>query len=203
MTAALREKLHRWQQIEALSGFSLVSNPGLPALAALLNLDPAFLGLRSAAPKHLLISDDLDDMDEDISPGTLKCKVTQIRPIRGGREDRTDQSGRTDRTNERGSRRYTDLIREFFTFTFQAFSRRCYPKRLTISKFVRRRRNKYFARLTHSLYTTKIARIRCYTMLSALFQCVTSRRRTLKARGVSVVTESDYGVGVVYPGLDL
>ena len=26
-------------------------------------------------------------------------------------------------------------------------------------------------------------------------------QRTVKARGVSVVTESDYGVGVVYPGL--
>ncbi|CAL8401034.1 unnamed protein product [Boreogadus saida] len=78
VTAALREKLHRWQQIEALSGFNLVSNPGLPALAALLNLDPAFLGLRSAAPQHLLISDDLDDMDEDISPGTLKYAAWQM-----------------------------------------------------------------------------------------------------------------------------
>ncbi|CAL8307002.1 unnamed protein product [Gadus morhua 'NCC'] len=78
VTAALREKLHRWQQIEALSGFNLVSNPGLPALAALLNLDPAFLGLRSTAPQHLLISDDLDDMDEDISPGTLKYAAWQM-----------------------------------------------------------------------------------------------------------------------------
>lgn len=77
VTAALREKLHRWQQIESLTGFCLVNNPGLAALAAALNLDPAFLGLRPPTPQHLILSDDLDDMDEDIlSPGTLQCKCT-------------------------------------------------------------------------------------------------------------------------------
>lgn len=75
VTAALREKLHRWQQIESLTGFCVVTNPGLLALVSALNLDPAFLGLRPPTPQHLLLSDDLDDMDEDIlSPGTLKCK---------------------------------------------------------------------------------------------------------------------------------
>lgn len=74
MTAALREKLHRWQQLESLTGLPLVNNPGLPALAAALNLDPAFLGLHPPTPHHLILSDDLDDMDEDIlSPGTLRC----------------------------------------------------------------------------------------------------------------------------------
>lgn len=74
MTAALREKLHRWQQIESLTGFALVHNPGLGALATALNLDPTFLGLRPPTPQHLLLSDDLDDMDEDIlSPGTMQC----------------------------------------------------------------------------------------------------------------------------------
>ncbi|XP_068436084.1 stromal interaction molecule 1-like isoform X2 [Clinocottus analis] len=79
VTAALREKLHRWQQIEGLTGFSLVNNPGLGALAAALNLDPAFLGLRPATPQHLLLSDDLDDMDEDImSAGTLQYAAWQM-----------------------------------------------------------------------------------------------------------------------------
>ncbi|GLD70713.1 stromal interaction molecule 1-like isoform X1 [Lates japonicus] len=79
VTAALREKLHRWQQIESLSGFCLVNNPGLGALAAALNLDPAFLGLRPPTPQHLLLSDDLDDMDEDIlSPGTLQYAAWQM-----------------------------------------------------------------------------------------------------------------------------
>uniref|UniRef100_A0A665TUB4 Stromal interaction molecule 1-like n=1 Tax=Echeneis naucrates TaxID=173247 RepID=A0A665TUB4_ECHNA len=72
VTTALREKLHRWQQIESLTGFCVVNNPGLGALAAALNLDPSFLGLRPPTPHGLLLSDDLDDMDEDIlSPGTL------------------------------------------------------------------------------------------------------------------------------------
>nr|XP_019963993.1 PREDICTED: stromal interaction molecule 1-like [Paralichthys olivaceus] len=79
VTAALREKLHRWQQIESLTGFSLVNNPGLGALAAALNLDPSILGLRPPTPQHLLLSDDLDDMDEDIlSPGTLQYAAWQM-----------------------------------------------------------------------------------------------------------------------------
>ncbi|XP_074528985.1 stromal interaction molecule 1-like isoform X2 [Halichoeres trimaculatus] len=79
VTAALREKLHRWQQIESLTGFCVVNNPGLGALAAALNLDPSFLGLRPPTPQHLLLSDDLDDMDEDIlSPGTLQYAAWQM-----------------------------------------------------------------------------------------------------------------------------
>ncbi|XP_029957307.1 stromal interaction molecule 1-like isoform X2 [Salarias fasciatus] len=79
VTAALREKLHRWQQIESLTGLCLVNNPGLGALAATLNLDPSFLGLRPPTPQHLLLSDDLDDMDEDIlSPGTLQYAAWQM-----------------------------------------------------------------------------------------------------------------------------
>ncbi|XP_061818603.1 stromal interaction molecule 1-like [Nerophis lumbriciformis] len=79
VTAALREKLHRWQHIESLTGFCLVNNPGLGALAAALNLDPSFLGLRPSTPQHLLLSDDLDDMDEDIlSPGTLQYAAWQM-----------------------------------------------------------------------------------------------------------------------------
>ncbi|XP_057206679.1 stromal interaction molecule 1a isoform X1 [Triplophysa rosa] len=71
VTAALRERLHRWQQIEMLTGFSLVHNPGLPSLASALNLDPSFMGGRGT-PQHFM-SDDMDDMDEDIvAPGTLQ-----------------------------------------------------------------------------------------------------------------------------------
>ncbi|XP_062341926.1 stromal interaction molecule 1-like isoform X7 [Osmerus eperlanus] len=81
VTAALREKLHRWQQIESLTGFTLVNNPGLAALATALNLDPSFLGLRPPPPQHLLLSDDLDDMDEDIlSPGTMQSP--NLMPLR-------------------------------------------------------------------------------------------------------------------------
>uniref|UniRef100_A0A3Q1BXG2 SAM domain-containing protein n=1 Tax=Amphiprion ocellaris TaxID=80972 RepID=A0A3Q1BXG2_AMPOC len=71
VTAALRERLHRWQQIEILTGFTIVNNPGLPTLASALNLDPSFMGGR-ATPQHFIMSDDMDDMDEDIVPGTLQ-----------------------------------------------------------------------------------------------------------------------------------
>uniref|UniRef100_A0A8C7TRU7 Stromal interaction molecule 1a n=1 Tax=Oncorhynchus mykiss TaxID=8022 RepID=A0A8C7TRU7_ONCMY len=74
VTAALRERLHRWQQIEILTGFTIVNNPGLSSLASTLNLDPSIIGGR-ATPQHFIMSDDMDDMDEDIiSPGTLQCK---------------------------------------------------------------------------------------------------------------------------------
>ncbi|XP_035637116.1 stromal interaction molecule 1-like isoform X2 [Oncorhynchus keta] len=72
VTAALRERLHRWQQIEILTGFTIVNNPGLTSLASTLNLDPSIMGGR-ATPQHFIMSDDMDDMDEDIiSPGTLQ-----------------------------------------------------------------------------------------------------------------------------------
>ncbi|KAG9351824.1 hypothetical protein JZ751_023075 [Albula glossodonta] len=79
VTAALREKLHRWQQIEALTGFTIVNNPGLPSLASALNVDPSFMGGRNTMPQHFIISDDMDDMDEDImSPGTLQYAAWQM-----------------------------------------------------------------------------------------------------------------------------
>lgn len=94
MTAALREKLHRWQQIESLTGFCVVTNPGLAALAAALNLDPAFLGLRPPTPQHLILSDDLDDMDEDIlSPGTLQCKYLLLFLLPGQTVGRVETVG--------------------------------------------------------------------------------------------------------------
>ena len=63
------------------------------------------------------------------------------------------------------------------------------PERLTISPFVRRRETTIYLfgyskdvnrtkcqaltiiRLTHSPYTTEIARIRCYTRLSTIYKC--------------------------------
>ncbi|XP_046718247.1 stromal interaction molecule 1a isoform X4 [Silurus meridionalis] len=72
VTAALRERLHRWQQIEMLTGFTVVNNPGLPSLASALNLDPSFVGGR-ATSQPFIMSEDMDDMDEDIvAPGSLQ-----------------------------------------------------------------------------------------------------------------------------------
>ncbi|XP_047247368.1 stromal interaction molecule 1-like isoform X4 [Girardinichthys multiradiatus] len=71
VTAALRERLHRWQQIEILTGFNIVNNPGLPSLASALNLDASFMGSR-ATPQHFVMSDDMDDLDEGMVPGNLQ-----------------------------------------------------------------------------------------------------------------------------------
>lgn len=39
VTACLRERLHRWQQIELLCNFPVMNNPGLPSLTATLYPD--------------------------------------------------------------------------------------------------------------------------------------------------------------------
>ncbi|XP_017271914.1 stromal interaction molecule 1a isoform X2 [Kryptolebias marmoratus] len=71
VTAALRERLHRWQQIEMLTGFTIVTNPGLPSLASSLNVDSSFMGGR-ATPQHFVMSDDMDDLDEGVVPGIFQ-----------------------------------------------------------------------------------------------------------------------------------
>ncbi|XP_025783958.1 stromal interaction molecule 1 isoform X1 [Puma concolor] len=83
VTAALRERLHRWQQIEILCGFQIVNNPGIHSLVAALNIDPSWMGSTRPNPAHFIMTDDVDDMDEEIvsplsmqSP-TLQCSVRQ------------------------------------------------------------------------------------------------------------------------------
>ncbi|KAG9466475.1 hypothetical protein GDO78_016600 [Eleutherodactylus coqui] len=73
VTAALRERLHRWQQIEMLCGFQIVNNPGLHVLMTSLNIDPSLMGGARPAPTHFIMTDDLDDLDEEIvSPITMQ-----------------------------------------------------------------------------------------------------------------------------------
>ncbi|XP_004075351.1 stromal interaction molecule 1 isoform X2 [Oryzias latipes] len=71
VTAALRERLQRWHQIEFLTGFAIVNNPGLSSLIAALNLDPTFMGGR-ATPQHFPMSDDMDELDDCVMPGILQ-----------------------------------------------------------------------------------------------------------------------------------
>ncbi|XP_029457815.1 stromal interaction molecule 1 isoform X3 [Rhinatrema bivittatum] len=73
VTAALRERLHRWQQIEMLCGFQVVNNPGLHILVTALNIDPSWMGATRPAPTHFIMTDDLDDLDEEIvAPITMQ-----------------------------------------------------------------------------------------------------------------------------------
>ncbi|XP_063162109.1 stromal interaction molecule 1 isoform X4 [Candoia aspera] len=74
VTAALRERLHRWQQIELLCGFQIVSNPGIHTLVTALNIDPSWMGA-PARPNtsHFIMTDDVDDLDEEIvSPMSMQ-----------------------------------------------------------------------------------------------------------------------------------
>uniref|UniRef100_A0A672I3T0 SAM domain-containing protein n=1 Tax=Salarias fasciatus TaxID=181472 RepID=A0A672I3T0_SALFA len=48
VTACLRERLHRWQQIELLCGFPIIRNPGLANLTAQLYSDSVTLGVPRA-----------------------------------------------------------------------------------------------------------------------------------------------------------
>ncbi|XP_068122610.1 stromal interaction molecule 1 isoform X3 [Hyperolius riggenbachi] len=66
VTAALRERLHRWQQIENLCGFQIVNNPGLHILMTSLNIDPSLMGGVRPGPTHFIMTDDMDDLDEEI-----------------------------------------------------------------------------------------------------------------------------------------
>lgn len=66
VTAALRERLHRWHQIEMLCGFQVVNNPGLHVLVTALNIDPSLMGATRQNPAHFIMTDDMDDMDEEI-----------------------------------------------------------------------------------------------------------------------------------------
>ncbi|XP_055081862.1 stromal interaction molecule 1a isoform X5 [Periophthalmus magnuspinnatus] len=91
VTAALRERLHRWQQIEILTGFTIVNNPGLPSLASALNLDPSFMGGR-ATPQHFIMTDDMEELEEDIMPGTLSCKTSsESGSLSGGSSKRSSR----------------------------------------------------------------------------------------------------------------
>lgn len=75
VTAALRERLHRWQQIEILCGFQIVNNPGIHTLVAALNIDPSWMGSTRPNPAHFIMTDDVDDMDEEIvSPLSMQCR---------------------------------------------------------------------------------------------------------------------------------
>ncbi|XP_073517199.1 stromal interaction molecule 1-like isoform X2 [Phyllobates terribilis] len=73
VTAALRERLHRWQQIEMLCGFQIVNNPGLLILMTSLNIDPSLMGGARPAPAPFIMTDDMDDLDEElVSPLSMQ-----------------------------------------------------------------------------------------------------------------------------------
>ncbi|XP_028330272.1 stromal interaction molecule 2 isoform X2 [Gouania willdenowi] len=68
VTACLRERLHRWQQIEKLCGFPLVNNSGLPSLTASLYSDHSWVVMPRVSVPPYPIAGGVDDLDEDTPP---------------------------------------------------------------------------------------------------------------------------------------
>ncbi|KAK2816973.1 hypothetical protein Q5P01_025164 [Channa striata] len=73
VTACLRERLHRWQQIELLCGFPIIRNPGLANLTAQLYSDSIGLGFprtpQSTCSCHSSMQGSIEDLlDESESP---------------------------------------------------------------------------------------------------------------------------------------
>ncbi|XP_034020521.1 stromal interaction molecule 2 isoform X2 [Thalassophryne amazonica] len=80
VTACLRERLHRWQQIEKLCGFPVVSNSGLPSLTASLYSDHSWVVMPRVSVPPYPIAGGVDDLDED-TPPIIPQFTTLIRPV--------------------------------------------------------------------------------------------------------------------------
>ncbi|XP_064361347.1 stromal interaction molecule 1 isoform X4 [Dromaius novaehollandiae] len=99
VTAALRERLHRWQQIELLCGFQIVNNPGIHTLASALNIDPSWMGTPRPTPSHFIMTDDVDDLDEELVspmsiqspalPSTVRQRLVDPQHAHGSQRDLT------------------------------------------------------------------------------------------------------------------
>lgn len=68
VTACLKERLHRWQQIEKLCNFPVVNNSGLPSLTATLYSDHSWVVMPRVSVPPYPIAGGVDDLDEDTPP---------------------------------------------------------------------------------------------------------------------------------------
>ncbi|TNN63379.1 Stromal interaction molecule 2 [Liparis tanakae] len=81
VTACLRERLHRWQQIEKLCNFPVVNNSGLPTLTASLYSDHSWVVMPRVSVPPYPIAGGVDDLDEDTPPIIPQfTTATLIRP---------------------------------------------------------------------------------------------------------------------------
>uniref|UniRef100_A0A671L1J0 Stromal interaction molecule 2-like n=1 Tax=Sinocyclocheilus anshuiensis TaxID=1608454 RepID=A0A671L1J0_9TELE len=80
VTACLRERLHRWQQIEKLCGFPVVNNSGLPSLTASLYADHSWVVMPRMSVPPYPIAGGVDDLDEDMPPIIPQFTSPLIRP---------------------------------------------------------------------------------------------------------------------------
>ncbi|XP_072543717.1 stromal interaction molecule 2 [Salminus brasiliensis] len=80
VTACLRERLHRWQQIEKLCGFPVVQNSGLPSLTASLYSDHSWVVMPRVSLPPYPIAGGVDDLDEDTPPIVSQFNSPMMRP---------------------------------------------------------------------------------------------------------------------------
>lgn len=80
VTACLRERLHRWQQIEKLCGFPVVNNSGLPNLTASLYADHSWVVMPRVSVPPYPIAGGVDDLDEDTPPIISQFTSPMMRP---------------------------------------------------------------------------------------------------------------------------
>ncbi|KAM9426815.1 stromal interaction molecule 2 [Pholidichthys leucotaenia] len=81
VTACLRERLHRWQQIEKFCGFPVVNNSGLLSLTASLYSDHSWVVMPRVSVPPYPIAGGVDDLDEDTPPIIPQfSSTTMIRP---------------------------------------------------------------------------------------------------------------------------
>lgn len=86
VTACLRERLHRWQQIERLCGFPIIRNPGLANLSAQLYSDSIALGLpRVQQPScscHSSVHGSIEDLLDDTASTILPQMSGPVQPLK-------------------------------------------------------------------------------------------------------------------------
>ncbi|KAK2908682.1 hypothetical protein Q8A67_004519 [Cirrhinus molitorella] len=81
VTACLRERLHRWQQIEGLCGFPVMRNAGLPSLTATLYPDPNWMLMPRAAMQSYQVPVSVEDMEEEMPQIIPQIPVT-VAPLK-------------------------------------------------------------------------------------------------------------------------
>uniref|UniRef100_A0A8C1XXZ7 Tromal interaction molecule 2a n=1 Tax=Cyprinus carpio TaxID=7962 RepID=A0A8C1XXZ7_CYPCA len=81
VTACLRERLHRWQQIESLCGFPVMKNAGLPSLTATLYPDPNWMLMPRSAMQSYQVPVSVEDMEEEIPQIIPQIPVT-VAPLK-------------------------------------------------------------------------------------------------------------------------
>ncbi|KAK9540133.1 hypothetical protein VZT92_002602 [Zoarces viviparus] len=78
VTACLRERLHRWQQMERLCGFTIIRNPGLSNLTAQLYSDSIALGFPRVAQPSWSSHSSVHGSVEDLLEGSASPIIPQM-----------------------------------------------------------------------------------------------------------------------------